>query len=259
MSRLFLAANIAILAFLLLPVAIVLLFALNPEPFIAFPPSGFSLRWYAKFLTSRDFMGAFGLSLGLGVATVILAGSIGTLAALAIARGNLPGRHALTAVFLSPLVLPGLLTGFAMFQLVMVLGVGRNTWVLLAGHTVVAIPYVMRTVLAVLANADRSIEEAARGLGATPSVVFREVTLPLIRPGVIAGGLFAFITSFDQFPVSLFLVAPGSETLPITMFNYLRFDFDGTIAAASTVSVALAVLLVLAIERTVGLQTSSKL
>jgi putative spermidine/putrescine transport system permease protein len=259
MRALFRVINGLILAFLLLPVAIVILFALNPEPFIAFPPSGLSLRWYDKFIHSRDFMGAFLLSLELGVGTVVLAGTIGTMAALAIARGPLPAKGALVAIFLSPLVLPALLTGFAMFQLVMVLGIGRSSWVLLAGHTVVAIPYVMRTVLAVLAHGDRSIEEAARGLGASPGTVFREITLPLIRPGVIAGCLFAFITSFDQFPVSLFLVAPGAETLPIAMFNYLRFDFDGTIAAASTVSILLAVLLVLAIERTVGLQSSTRL
>ena len=259
MRRAFLLLNGMILAFLLVPVLIVLLFALNPEPFIAFPPSGVSLRWYAKFLSSRDLMSAFALSLQLGVATVVLAGSIGTAAALALARGNLPGRQFMTGLFLSPVVLPALLTGFAMFQLVMILGVGRNAWILLAGHTVVAVPYVLRTVLAVLAHFDRSIEEAAQGLGATRGRVFLEVTLPLIRPGVIAGALFAFIISFDQFPVSLFLVSPGQETLPIAMFNYLRFDFDGTIAAASTVSILLAVLLVLGIERTIGLQDYAKL
>ena len=251
--------NAAILAFLLAPVALVLAFALNPEPFIAFPPTGVSLRWFAKFLTSRDFMAAFGLSLALGAATVAIAGTLGTAAALAVARGRLPGRRALTALFLSPIVLPAILTGFALFQLAMVLGTGRNLWILLAGHCVVATPYVVRTVLAVLANFDRGLEEAARGLGATPRAAFREVTLPLIRPGVIAGSLFAFIVSFDQFPVSLFLVAPGQETLPIAMFNYLRFDFDGTIAAASTVSIALAVLLVLGIERTIGLQEYARL
>lgn len=259
MRAAFLALNAAILVFLLAPVALVVCFALNPEPFIAFPPSGLSLRWFVKFATSRDFMAAFGLSLALGFATVCIAGVAGTAAALALVRGNLPGRRALTALFLSPIVLPAILTGFALFQLAMVFGLGRNAWLLLAGHCVVAIPYVIRTVLALLANFDRSLEEAARGLGATPYQAFCEVTLPLIRPGVIAGGLFAFIVSFDQFPVSLFLVSPGQETLPIAMFNYLRFDFDGTIAAASCVSIALAVLLVLAIERTVGLQEYTRL
>ena len=259
MRAAFLALNGAILCFLLIPVVIVVLFALNPQPYIAFPPTGLSLRWYAKFLASRDLMGAFALSLKLAAATVAIAGTIGTAAALGLARGHLPGRETLTAIFLSPLVLPALLTGFALFQLVMVTGMGRSVWILLAGHVVVAIPYVIRTVLAVLAQSDTSIEEAARGLGASPGRAFREVTLPSIRPGVIAGAMFAFITSFDQFPVSLFLVSPGQETLPIAMFNYLRFDFDGTIAAASTVSIALAILLVLAIERSVGLQDYAKL
>ena len=251
--------NGAILIFLLLPVAIVVLFALNPAPFIAFPPSGVSLRWYSKFIHDRSLMEAFAFSLELAAATVVVGGLAGTAAALALARGGLPGRAALTSLFLSPLVLPALLTGFALFQLVMVLGIGRSTAILLAGHVVVAIPYVIRTVLAVLAQTDRRTEEAARGLGAGPGRVFLEVTLPAIRPGVVAGALFAFITSFDQFPVSLFLVAPGQETLPIAMFNYLRFDFDGTIAAASTVSIALAIGLVLAIERSVGLADYARL
>jgi putative spermidine/putrescine transport system permease protein len=248
-----------VLAFLLVPVLIVICFAVNPEPFIAFPPTGLSLRWFAKFFASRDFMAAFWLSLWLGFATVVIAGVLGTLAALALARGRFAGRGFLVQVFLSPIVLPSILTGFALFQLAMVTGIGRSIWILLAGHLVVATPYVLRTVLAVLANFDRGLEEAARNLGATPAAAFREVTLPLIRPGVIAGGLFAFIVSFDQFPVSLFLVSPGQETLPIAMFNYLRFDFDGTIAAASCVSIALAILLVFGIERTVGLQEYTRL
>lgn len=259
MRAVFLALNGVILAFLLGPVALVILFALNPDPFIAFPPSGVSLRWYAKFWHDRTLMEAFAFSLELAAATVVVAGSIGTAAALALAHGDLPGRGALTAIFLSPLVLPALLTGFALFQLVMVLGIGRSTAILLAGHVVVAIPYVMRTVLAVLSQTDPATLEAARGLGATKLRAFTEVTLPAIRPGIVAGALFAFITSFDQFPISLFLVAPGQETLPIAMFNYLRFDFDGTIAAASTVSIALAILLVLVVERSVGLGDYTKL
>ncbi len=166
----FLALNGVILAFLLTPVVIVLFFAVNPEPFIAFPPTGVSFRWFVKFLTSRDFMSAFGLSLLLALATVAIAGTLGTAAALAIARGDLPGRRTLAAIFLSPIVLPAILTGFALFQLAMVLGIGRSSWILLAGHCVIAVPYVLRTVLAVLAHSDRALEEAARGLGASPAV-----------------------------------------------------------------------------------------
>jgi putative spermidine/putrescine transport system permease protein len=140
-----------------------------------------------------------------------------------------------------------------------VLDVGRTYWGLLVGHLVFAVPYVIRTAIAVLQNFDRSLEEAARSLGASEWVTFREVTLPLIRPGVMAGGIFAFIISFDQFPLSLFLVAPGAETLPITLFNYLKYDFDPTIAAAATVSIAVSFVVVVLLERTIGLQHYTKL
>eukprot|EP01030_Chromulinospumella_sphaerica_P034151 gene34151-35126_t len=121
-------------------------------------------------------------------------------------------------------------------------------------HTLVAVPYVIRTTLAVLHNFDRRIEEAAAVLGASPLRVFFEVTLPLIRPGVFAGGVFAFIVSFDQFPVSLFLVVPKGETLPVVLFNYMKFDLDGAIAAASMVSILLALSVVLVLERLIGLK-----
>jgi len=112
---------------------------------------------------------------------------------------------------------------------------------------------------AVLHDFDRRIEEAAAVLGASPARVFREVTLPLIRPGVMAGGIFAFIVSFDQFPISLFLVVPNGETLPVVLFNYIRFDLDGAIAAASMVSIALALVVVFALERLIGLRAYVRL
>jgi putative spermidine/putrescine transport system permease protein len=251
--------NACLVGFLLLPILVVLLFSINPAPFIQFPPQGVSLRWFVKFFESRDFMAAFRLSVELAALTVIGATVIGTMAALALVRGRLPGAGFLAGLFLSPLMLPAILTGLALFQLYVLLDVGRPFWGLLIGHVVIAIPYVIRTTVAVLTNFDRSIEEAARNLGASELVTFREVTLPLIRPGVIAGGIFAFVISFDQFPLSLFLVNPGQETLPITMFNYLRYDFDPTIAAASTVSIALSIAVVLLLERTIGLQDYVKL
>jgi len=178
---------------------------------------------------------------------------------LAIARGNLPGARLLTAVFLSPLMLPAILTGLALFQVFMLAGIGRPVWGLVVGHTIVAVPYVLRTTLAVLADFDRRIEEAAAVLGARPLRVLTEVTLPLIRPGVMAGGIFAFIVSFDQFPISLFLVVPNSETLPVVLFNYIRFDLDGAIAAASMVSIGLALAVVFALERLIGLRAYVRL
>jgi putative spermidine/putrescine transport system permease protein len=190
---------------------------------------------------------------------LVLAVLIGGACALALSRGNLPGRSFLTAFFMSPLMLPAILTGLALFQSYLLVGIGRPVWGLIMAHTLVAVPYVLRTTLAVLHNFDRRIEEAAAVLGASPTRVFFEVTLPLIRPGVFAGGVFAFIVSFDQFPVSLFLVVPKGETLPVVLFNYMKFDLDGAIAAASMVSILLALAVVLVLERLIGLKAYVKL
>ncbi|HXW25940.1 MAG TPA: ABC transporter permease [Xanthobacteraceae bacterium] len=253
------AVNAGVVAFLLLPIAVVAVFALNPTPYIAFPPVGVSLRWFVKFFASADFMHALWLSLRVAAVVVVLATVVGALAALAIARGNLPGARFLTAAFLSPLMLPAILTGLSLFQVFMLAGIGRPVWGLVVGHTLVAVPYVLRTTLAVLHDFDRRIEEAAAVLGARPARVFFEVTLPLIRPGLMAGGIFAFIVSFDQFPISLFLVVPNGETLPVVLFNYIRFDLDGAIAAASMVSIGLALAVVFALERLIGLRAYVRL
>jgi putative spermidine/putrescine transport system permease protein len=255
----YLAVNAAAVVFLLLPIAVVAVFALNPTPYIAFPPVGVTLHWFAKFFTTADFMNALALSLRVAALVVVIATVIGTMAALALTRGQLPGARMLTALFLSPLMLPAILTGLSLFQVFMLAGIGRPVWGLVVGHTLVAVPYVLRTTLAVLHNFDRRTEEAAALLGAPPSKVFFEVTLPLIRPGVVAGAIFAFIVSFDQFPISLFLVVPGGETLPVVLFNYIKFDLDGAIAAASMVSILLALAVVVALERIIGLRAYVRL
>src|SRR3954469_9957119 len=195
---LYLTINIAILVFLLAPIAIVVVFALNPTPFIQFPPVGVSLRWFEKFFASRDFMHALWFSLEVAVLTTLSATLLGASAALALARGNLPGTRLIVATMLSPLMLPAILTGLALFQSYVLLDVGRPVWGLVAGHTLVTIPYVVRTTLAVLHNFDVRLEEAAQNLGASPGRTFFEVTLPLVKPGVLAGAIFAFIVSFDQ-------------------------------------------------------------
>lgn len=251
--------NGAILFFLLAPIAIVSVFAVNPTPYISFPPVGFTLVWFAKFFANPDFINALWISLRVAAAVLVLSMLIGATAALALARGDLPAARLLTAFFMSPLMLPAILTGLALFQIYLLAGIGRPIWGLVMGHTVVAVPYVIRTTLAVLYNFDRRLEEAAAALGANPLRVFFEVTLPLIRPGVIAGGIFAFIVSFDQFPVSLFLVVPKGETLPVVLFNYMKFDLDGAIAAASMVSIALALTVVILLEWIIGLRAYLKL
>lgn len=248
-----------ILGFLLLPLAFIVVFAFNDAPYIQFPPSGFSLRWVENFLASPEFIGAFGFSLGLAAVSVLGSTVIGTMAALALVRGGLPFSGALSALFLSPLMVPSILVGLAIFQMFYIADLSRGFWALLIAHVAITIPYTIRTVTAVLTNFDRSVEDAAASLGATPGEVFREVTLPLIRPGIIAGAIFGFIVSFDQFEVSLFLVAPDSTTLPIHMFNYLRFNFDPTIAAASLANLVLAAIAIVVMERLMGLQSYVRL
>jgi putative spermidine/putrescine transport system permease protein len=251
--------NCAVLVFLLAPIAIISIFAVNPTPYISFPPVGFTLGWFAKFFANAEFMQALWLSVEVAFSVLILSMLIGASAALALARGDLPGARLLTAFFMSPLMVPAILTGLALFQIYLLCGIGRPVWGLVMGHTVVTTPYVIRTTLAVLHNFDRRLEEAAAALGARPARVFFEVTLPLIRPGVIAGGIFAFIVSFDQFPVSLFLVVPKGETLPVVLFNYMKFDLDGAIAAASMVSIALVLAVVILLEWIIGLRAYVKL
>ena len=248
--------NGLILFAMLAPISVIFVFAFNPAPYIQFPPTGFSLVWFRRFFASESFMAALVYSLEIAVVTTVVAVAVGAAAALAIARGNLPGKRTITTVVLSPLMLPAILTGLALFQAYIVADIGRPAWGLVMGHVIVTVPYVVRTTLAVLANFDTRLEEAAASLGAGPLTTFFEVTLPLIKPGVIAGGIFAFIVSFDQFPVSLFLVTPGAETIPITLLNYMKFELDGMIGAASVVSILIAALVVVGLDRTVGLRSS---
>lgn len=253
-SMVFRAVIVLLLIFLLSPIAVVMVFAFNSSSFLQFPLTGFSLEWFENFFTSEQFMRAFFLSLRLAAITSLISMVIGTMASVALVRGHLPGSDLLSALFLSPLMLPAILTGLALFQFYVIMGWPRSFAGLLVGHVIVTIPYIIRTVTAVLQGSNESLEEAARSLGASQTRAFFEITLPLIRPGVIAGGIFSFIVSFDQFPVSLFLVRADMTTLPIQLFNYLKFSFDPTIAAAAVVSVVMSIAVVLVIEWTVGLQ-----
>ena len=235
-----------ILIFLLAPIAVVVVFALNRRRSSSFRRSACHLRWFEKFFATRDFMNALGFSLEVAVIVTVLCNRDRRARRAGDGARQSAGRPAAHGACSSPLMLPAILTGLALFQTYVLLDVGRPIWGLVAGHTLVTLPYVVRTTLAVLHNFDPRLEEAARNLGASPLRTFFEVTLPLIKPGVIAGAIFAFIVSFDQFPVSLFLVVPGNETLPVTLFNYLKFDLDGTIGAASVVSIVLAFVVVIA-------------
>lgn len=255
-SPLFTAIVVLLYFFLLAPIVIIVLAAFNSGEYLKFPPEGFSLRWFVKFAHDGPFVRAFWFSLQLATATTILSTLIGGTAAFYVVRHASRFRDMLRLMVISPLQLPGILTGIALLIFFYSSGLGtRGMRALLLGHTLVSLPYVFLTISTVLVGFDRSLEEAARSLGASPFVTFRRVTLPLIKGGVISGGLFAFITSFDQFPISLLLVSVGNTTLPLQLFDYLRFSFDPTAAAVSTLSVLMSVGIVVLIHKLVGLES----
>lgn len=241
-------------AFLLAPIVIVVAAAFNAGEYLTFPPQGFSLRWFENFFDSRPFMRALSYSLRLALAVTAVATVLGTLASLFVVRHARRVRDFLRVLFVSPLAFPSILTGIALLIYFYALGVGtRGGYALFVGHVLVCMPFVFISVSAVLVRFDTSLEEASRSLGGGSFTTFRRVTLPLIKGGVMSGAVLSFITSFDQFPISLLLKGIGTTPLPIQLFDYLRFSFDPTAAAASTVSVLIAVLAVILTERLVGL------
>lgn len=245
----------AVYVFLLLPTAIVILTSLNAAEYLSFPPTGFSLRWYRSFFAARQFTEAFRFSIWLGISAAFFAVLVGTPAAIFYVRFLRTAREQFRFAVLSPILLPEVLTAIALlFFFNQVFGGTQSLLPLLIGHVVITLPFVFLTVTSALYNMPPSVEEAARTLGAGPWRTFLRVTLPLIRSGVITGALLAFIMSFDNVNISLLLKSVGTTTLPIQLFDYLRYDFDPTAAAASTVSVALTMSLLVVIDRIYGLR-----
>jgi putative spermidine/putrescine transport system permease protein len=251
----FLALIALLYGFLVAPIVIVVAASLNAGRFLVFPPAGLSLQWYAKFLNSEPFVRSFFFSLRLAALTTIITTIIGTAAAVYVVR-HARRKDGLRMLLVAPLQLPGIMTSLALLIFYYAIGLGGTTYVgLLIGHVVVCTPYVFLTVVAVLYNFDRSLEEAARSLGAGSITTFRRITLPIIKGGVISGAVFSFITSFDQFPISLLLSGVGTTTLPIQVFDYLRFSFDPTAAAVGTVNILITLAVVVMTERLGGLES----
>lgn len=241
---------------LLLPVLIVVLAGLNSGDHLTFPPEGLSLRWIFKFFESSEFLDAYLFSLWLAVVTMLISTVIGTMAAIVLVRCVFPGRQLLRVYFLSPLILPGIVLGLALYIFYISTGWGlaRTMPGLIIGHVLVTCPYVIGTVSAALFNFDTSLEEAARSLGAGPLKAFRKVTLPNIGAGVAAGAIFAFIVSFGQFDVSLFLSTPNYTPLPIALYISLRYTFEPTAAAAGIFAIALVVISMLITAKIVDIR-----
>lgn len=244
----------ALVAFLLAPSLVVFISSFGGDDVIHFPPRSFSLRWYWNALNQPIFVNAARNSAWLALVATAIATPIALAASVVLVRARFPGRDALQSLLFAPLVIPAIVTGLAILVTLSSIGVRDVTTRLVGAHVVIVLPYVVRTIMASLTQIDESLEECAMTLGARGPTAFWYVTLPLIRPGLIAGMLFAFILSFDNVSASLFLTNIRTNTLPLAMLNYVEFNFDPSIAAISSMLVMLALGSAVVLERIVGLK-----
>lgn len=222
-----------VLLFLVLPILVVFPLSFSSGSYLSFPPPGFSTRWYLAFFDSEDWTGAARLSIEVGLAVTVLSVLLGTPAAIGLDKARFPGKRLVNALVLSPLIVPGIIVAIGAYFVYAQYGLVGHPVALILAHTCLAVPFVVINVSSALAGVDKRLQQAASSLGAPPFATFRQVTLPLIAPGLFAGAVFAFITSFDELLVALFLSGTGAVTLPRRMFDQIRYDIDPTIAAAS--------------------------
>jgi len=239
-------------AFILAPLVMVVWVSFTPEGYLSLPFTRFSLRWFVAILDS-DFVDAFQNSIILATSSATLSLAIAVPAAVATVRHRFPGREALAAFFLAPLMVPHLVLGVSMLRFVSVMGWGGNWITLTAAHVIIIFPFGYRLALAALVGFHRPIEWAAISLGASAPTVWRRITLPIIVPGLAGGWLLAFLQSFDELTMTIFMATPGTTTLPVRMYQYISDNIDPLIASVSAVLIVISVLAMVAIERFYGL------
>ena len=245
--------SVLVALFMLVPLAVVIGSSISSSEFLVFPPPALSLRWYGEIFGSQAYLSAGWTSLKLAMLTVVLALALGTPAAIALSRFRFPGRSFLSALFLSPLLLPSLIFAIGLLVVMSRYGTGPSFWGLAIGHVAITLPYVIRTVSANLADLDPHLDEAARVMGANWWQRYLLVILPQCRTGMAAGAFFAFNISFDDAVIALFIRAPGVETLPMRIYSTLEFSPNPSVAAVSTVMIAMSIAMVLLLDRVFGL------
>ncbi len=243
----------ASLFYLVLPLVVIIGSSFTRTSYLVFPPQGLSMAWYVALLGDPSYGRAFGVSTALAAAATMVAVLLAVPAALAIARYRFFGRDALSAFFMSPLVLPHVVLGAAIVQCAAGLGLVRSVGVLLAGHVVIVMPLVLRSVLPLLTPEQRALEEASMDLGAGPFTTFRLVVLPQMRGGLTSGAILAFISSWINVELSIFSTTAELTTIPVKLFNYVQYTVDPSIAAVSALTIFVAALAIVLIDLTVGL------
>jgi putative spermidine/putrescine transport system permease protein len=231
-----------VLVFLALPTFAVIPMAFSSAELLIFPPPGYSTRWFQTFFQRPEWYGAAINSFIIAVLTTCAATTIGTAAAVALARGGLRLKGAIGVFFMLPMMVPAIVTGVALYRSYAAWGLAGTIPGMVLAHTVVALPFVVINVSAVLNRMDWRLEQAARSLGANAFQAFLRVTLPIVKPGVMAGALFAFLTSFDEVVVALFMTGVNTVTLPVQMWMGIRFEINPIVAAVSVMLVLLSAL-----------------
>jgi len=245
----------AILFFLIAPILTIIPLSFNAQDFFTFTPEmlalspeGYSLKHYEDFFSSGDWQKALKNSFLIAPAATLLATSLGTLAAIGLTQGHVPFRRTIMAILISPMIVPLIISAAGMYFFYSRIGLQGTYWGVVLAHAALGTPFVIITVTATLVGFDRSLTRAAASLGADPLTTFFKVQMPLIIPGVVSGALFAFITSFDEVVVVLFLGSAGQKTLPWQMFTGLREQISPTILAVATIMVFMSILLLTVLE-----------
>ena len=246
--RALVAACTAIYAFLMLPLLVVFPISLSSAPYMQFPPPGLSWQWYERFLDDPQWIDATLRSLYIGVATAILALALGVPLAFSLVRAKFIGRWLVDRIALAPLIVPTIILSVSVYGLFARLKLIGEWYGLVIAHTVLALPFVVLVMTAGLRDFDRALEQAAEGLGANRRRTLLRITLPLLRPSLVSAGLLAFISSFDELVVALFLAGPNM-TLPKKMFDNILMEIDPTIAAVSVLQILLVSIVLVLIGR----------
>lgn len=247
---------IAICLFILSPVFVVLAASVSPTPYLVFPPTGFTTKWFTDIVTLEQYWRGFKFSFQIAILATILSVAIALVVALAMASFDFRGKAALQGFFLSPIILPELALALGLLQYFSQIGVVRGIVPLVLSHVVVCSPYAIRTIQASATRLDPNLVDSALSLGARPWRALWDVTIPMVRPGIIAGSIMAFVMSFDNVTISLFLSSPGSSPLPALLYNQAaEAGLNTTLAAVSAMLIVFMLALMLLIERLIGLET----
>jgi len=253
LKALLIAGNVLVYGILLFPLLVVVVISFTSGAGVDFPPPGFSLRWFDYIANRPEFVSGTVNSLVLAVIATIGALILGMLASLAMVRYSFRGKQIVEGLFLAPLIVPSLIIGVSLLYFFSTIGFMDSFQRLVLAHLILTVPYTIRSITATLYGLDPAFEEASRVMGANQLRTFTKVLLPLLRPGIVVACLFAFIISFDNFNLSIFLINANTVTLPVRILTYLQFQFDPSVAAISTVLLAGTVLVLAVAERTVGL------